>query len=84
MPAELANRRAGLELEPFPSMCNIVLHWHGDDSVRRDVEAELHRTLRETAAPDNPAANWFLTAASLIFCVLLGAMLFLIFFKKLR
>jgi LPXTG-motif cell wall-anchored protein len=71
LPVELTERRAGLELEPFPAMHNVTLRWQeGDASVRRDVEADLARRLLEVTTPDNPAASWFLTVASCMFGVL--------------
>jgi hypothetical protein len=72
-------RRAGLELEPFQSMCHVTLRWQGDASLRHDVEAELERELRTTPAPENPSAGWFLTVASSLFGLLfLGLVAFLL------
>jgi hypothetical protein len=63
----------------------VTLHWEGEDAtVRHDVEAELGRRLLETTAPDNPAAGWFLTAASCLFGVLLLALVGFILVKMRR
>jgi hypothetical protein len=66
---------AKLDLDPFPAMRNVSLHWRRDDvGIRRDVEAELSRQLAELEAPDNPAAGWFLTVASCLFSAIFLAL----------
>jgi hypothetical protein len=66
---------AKLDLDPFPAMCNVSLHWRRDaNGIRRDVEAELARYLAELEAPDNPAAGWFLTIASCLFSAIFLAL----------
>jgi hypothetical protein len=66
---------AKLDLDPFPAMRNVSLHWRGDHAgIRRDVEAELARYLAELEAPDNPAAGWFLTIASCLFSAIFLAL----------
>jgi hypothetical protein len=73
------NRTAVLELEPLPSVQHLTLHWtHGDPSVRRDVEAELAKVLAEVETNPNPAANWFLVVASILFAFILFGLLLLI------
>lgn len=66
---------AKLDLDPFPAMRNVTLHWRRDRAgIRRDVEAELSRHLAELEAPDNPAAGWFLTISSCLFSAIFLAL----------
>jgi hypothetical protein len=70
------SRAVELEIESFPSMCHITLHWgnHAPE-VRRQIENELEKSLESTAPLDNPAAGWFLNISGLIFGTLLMVML---------
>jgi hypothetical protein len=78
--------QATLEIDPFPAMRNISLRWRpGNQTLRRDVEAELARELAKCASEDNPAAGWFLTLASCLFGALfLGLVGFIIFLSRTR
>jgi hypothetical protein len=72
-------RTAVVELEPLPSIQHMTLHWDiGDPTLRRDIEAELAKTLAEVETYPNPAANWFLTVASIVFAFILFGLLLLI------
>jgi hypothetical protein len=57
-----------LELDFFPSMWHVTLHWRGSDgAIRHDVESELTRALRETYTDGNPAGVWLLSLALCLF-----------------
>ena len=52
-------RQAELEVEAFPFLCHVTLHWHRyAPPVRREIEKELRRKLLHAEAPENPAASW--------------------------
>jgi hypothetical protein len=66
------SRAAELQIESFPPMCHITLHWDNyAPEVRRQIENELEKSLESTAPLDNPAAGWFLNISGLIFGTLL-------------
>jgi hypothetical protein len=73
-----------LEIDPFPVMRNISLRWRsGNETLRRDIEAELDKELAKCTAEDNPVAGWFLTLASCLFGALfLGLVGFIIFLTR--
>lgn len=61
-------RYAELNVDIFPSMCNVTLHWHNyRPEVRRQIETELDRCLEAAAPLENPAAGWFLNISGMIF-----------------
>jgi hypothetical protein len=78
------SRHAQLEVETFPSMCHVTLHWRQcDPSVRDDIERELDKALESAAPLDNPAAGWFLSVSGLILgavSAIFLAIVFLFFF----
>jgi hypothetical protein len=70
------SRLTELEIESFPSMCHVTLHWDNDAAaIRRQIEAELDKSLESTAPLDNPAAGWFLNISGLIFGTLVMVVL---------
>ncbi len=63
--------RAVLEVSATPALRHLTLHWRYDeDALRRRVEGELRDTLAGVESPENPAAGWFVTAASILFIIL--------------
>lgn len=65
-------RHAELEVESFPSACHLTLHWVSDTpDVRRQIEAELAKSLESAAPLENPAAGWLLNISGMIFGALL-------------
>jgi hypothetical protein len=57
-----------LAVEAFAPMCNVSLHWlRGQRPWRTAIEHQLERGLEEARIFDNPAANWFLGTAGLLF-----------------
>lgn len=77
---------AAFQLNVFPAFCHVSLHWHSAPAgLQRDFEAALESNLASAAAMDNPAAGWFLGAASLLFGALfmiLATMVFARFFPR--
>lgn len=73
-------RYAELRVETFATFCHVTLHWqHYSSQIRRDIESQLGRALEYAAAPDNPAAGWFLGFSGLIFgTVTMSAVLFVL------
>jgi len=70
------SRYAELDIEIFPPMRHITLHWGNcAPEVRRQIENELEKCLESTAPLDNPAAGWFLNISGLIFGTLLMVVL---------
>ena len=61
-------RRGQLDVEPFPAMSNVTLHWRdGPPRLRVEIEDELRGNLDECRALDNPSAGWFMGLGSLFF-----------------
>jgi hypothetical protein len=74
------NGLATVVLDPFPAMHHVSLYWpEANDTVRRDVEAELARKLLEMESPDNPAAGWLLTVSSCLFSAIFLGLVFFVF-----
>lgn len=68
--------RAELDVEAFPSMCHVTLHWIWCDAkLRAEIERELDKTLESAAPLDNPAAGWFLSVSGLILGAVAAIML---------
>jgi hypothetical protein len=71
---------ATVVLDPFPAMHHVSLYWQqGNQTVRRDVEAELARKLLDTESPDNHAAGWLLTVSSCLFSAIFLGLVFFVF-----
>lgn len=65
--APVDRRHAELEVDAFPSMCHVTLHWRKvTKAVREEIERELDKTLESAAPLENPAAGWFLSVSGLI------------------
>jgi hypothetical protein len=80
VPVADANDFAEVEVDPFPSMGLVTLHWDEPVSaIRTEVELELEKTFERLETPSSPAAGWFLTASVSIFMVMLVWMAFLIY-----
>ncbi len=60
----LAGQGAVLEVEPFALLRHVTLRWDPSTSLlRREVEAELARTLAETHVSDNAVGDWLVLVA---------------------
>jgi hypothetical protein len=56
---DLIGEAAVLEVEPFALLRHVTLRWEPDGTLlRREVEAELERTLAQTPTAANPAGDW--------------------------
>jgi hypothetical protein len=67
---------AEMNIETFPSMCHVTLHWIWCDAkLRGEIERELDKTLESAAPLDNPAAGWFLSVSGLILGAVAAIML---------
>jgi hypothetical protein len=80
-PSDLAAETAVLEVSPFPRMWHATLRWDPPaGNLRRQVEAELGRTLAEVEVPDHELSAWLtLTGFTLMGLTILGLILLLIF-----
>jgi hypothetical protein len=57
-----------LDVECFPVLRNVTLHWRGDyQAIRPAVEEELAATLQHAGAASNPASSWLLGASLFLF-----------------
>ena len=69
---------ATLRWQPFPSLQHVSLSWENVSAEKREeIENRMEEILHFISPPDNPAAGWFFTCASmlLLFSVLtLGAL----------
>ncbi len=84
MSSVLSRCSALVQVDVFPALCNVTLHWdYPSPLVRQEIEAELARALKRVDSPDNPAASWFLgiggTLLGICFLLLLVVLLFVIF-----
>jgi hypothetical protein len=80
------DRHAEVEIETFPKLCHVTLHWDRYlPQVRDEIEAELAKRLPDAAPEDNQAASWFLVISGAIFgatIVILSGILFLLFYGR--
>jgi hypothetical protein len=59
---------ATVEVESFPAMRHVTLHWSGVfDRWRAAVEEELALALKRTPAANGPVSYWFLAGSLLLF-----------------
>jgi hypothetical protein len=67
-PAADGSRLAEVEVEVFPALCHVTLHWDTYTAeIRRQIEADLEKALELAAPEENPAAGWFLSISGLVF-----------------
>jgi len=78
-PPRATSGDAILDVEPFAALWSITLHWrsHGG-TVRREVEDELAKELREVPTYDNPVGSWFLGVAGFLFALIFMTLMVLI------
>src|SRR5262249_20029824 len=71
-----------LDVEPFQATRHVTLNWRSTSGpIREEVEAELAKALAEVPTPDNPAAGWFMIAATALFCIIFLAMALALLFE---
>jgi hypothetical protein len=79
---ERGRARMLLEVNPFPAMRHVTLHWSGADRlIRREIEADLAKLLSEVESPPNSAAVWLMSVASILMCLVCFCLLLLILFS---
>jgi hypothetical protein len=68
-PASYSEERRGeMEIEPFPALSNLTLHWRdGSETLREEIVDELRRNLDECRSLDNPSSTWFLGISTMFF-----------------
>jgi hypothetical protein len=77
--ARAASGEAVVDVEPFAALSNVTLHWRSDSgTVRREVEEELARSLKDVRTYDNSAGTWFLGVAGFLFAMIFMVVLALI------
>lgn len=71
-PSPPDHRHVELEVEPFPTLCHVTLHWDmGEPELRDQIEQELRQGLESALPDDNPAAGWILSVSGLLFGMLI-------------
>jgi hypothetical protein len=71
---------AVVEMEVFPLLYNVTLHWRDvTPELRQEIELELARELREVRTDDNPAGSWFLGVAGFLFALMFLVVMVLLF-----
>jgi len=67
-----------LEVELFPSMCNVSLHWSRIDVDERSrIESALAKKVESARAFDNPAATWLMGTSGILFGLIFLAVIIL-------
>ncbi len=74
-----------LDLEPFPLMRHMTLHWGAESGLLRlEIETALEDALARVRSRHNPVSTWFLALAAclflLTFLILVGLLVYLLFF----
>jgi hypothetical protein len=80
-PVNSSSSRTSLEIDAFPAMHHVTLSWpRGGGALRKEVEAELAKTLLEVETPPNPAVMWLMSAATVLLSTVTFGLLMLILF----
>ncbi|MBI3406790.1 MAG: hypothetical protein HY040_00345 [Planctomycetes bacterium] len=67
-----------LEVEQFPSMCNVSLHWARIEPAERSrIESALAKKAERARAFDNPAATWLMGTSGVLFGLIFLAVVIL-------
>jgi hypothetical protein len=62
---------AYVEINSWPALRHVTLHWSsGAHFARKVSEEELSRTLSTVRMPQNPAGNWLMTASAFLFTLM--------------
>jgi hypothetical protein len=70
-PARAVLGEAVLDVEPFPALSNVTLHWRSHSgTVRQEVEEELAKALKEVRTYDNSAGTWLLGISGFLFALI--------------
>ncbi|HYV38008.1 MAG TPA: hypothetical protein VE988_20145, partial [Gemmataceae bacterium] len=63
---------ATIDLDPFPLLSNVSLHWRNTaPDARIDLERELRAGLSEVVTADNQTGSWLFSISALLFIVIL-------------
>jgi hypothetical protein len=63
--------REVLEVNPWPALRHVTLHWSSEaDNLRYAVDAALRRALAQVRTPENPAGHWLMAASACLFTLL--------------
>jgi hypothetical protein len=80
-PAESNPPRTTVEIDPFPAMHHVTLHWSkGGGPLRKEVEEELAKSLAEVETTYNPAVMWLMSVATVLLSTVTFGLLMLILF----
>jgi hypothetical protein len=70
-PSTVHHPPSSIEVEMFPLLSNVTLHWHcATPESRADLERELRKSLAEVYTLDNTVGSWLLGIAALFFLVI--------------
>jgi len=73
--------RTTVEIDPFPAMHHVTLHWSkGGGPLRKEVEEELAKSLAEVETTYNPAVMWLMSVATILLSTVTFGLLMLILF----
>jgi len=73
--------RITVEIDPFPAMHHVTLHWSkGGGPLRKEVEEELAKSLAEVETTYNPAVMWLMSVATILLSTVTFGLLMLILF----
>jgi hypothetical protein len=80
-PADSNPQRTTVEIDSFPAMHHVTLHWsNGSGPLQKEVEEELAKSLAEVETTYNPAVVWLMSAATILLSTVTFALLMLILF----
>jgi len=73
--------QAVLEIDSFPAMHHVTLHWQdGGSPIRNDVEAVLAKVLEHVETTYNPAFTWLMSVATVLLSAVSFGLLMVILF----
>jgi hypothetical protein len=70
-----------LEIDSFPAMHHVTLHWlDRDGPIRNDIEADLAKVLEHVETTYNPAFTWLMSVATVLLSAVSFGLLIVILF----
>jgi hypothetical protein len=70
-PAALRHCRGVLEVNPWPALHHVTLHWSNEaPDLRRAVNTALARTLPQVRTPEHRAGHWLMAVSACLFTLL--------------
>jgi hypothetical protein len=71
-PVRLIAEQLIVDVDAFPMMSNVSLHWRtASPAARANLERELRQALEETPVPENAVSVWLLGIATLLFLLII-------------